>query len=333
MYCNEKKFKKNYEYFVCILLSFTNPFGSVISIFWILAQARFSIFPIRTFWGQTWKVFSRIVPILTILLYFRMPKDSIFQPNFDLHPISFVRAFSAAFIKPFLPYEDTHKINVSYILLSVLIILLLLAVFMHVDSGIKFALLVAYSMLFLNALIGYSLYWWHFGASYLVFLLTFAIHYQRRAITDRSKFLIYSIGTILILQVCGSVIGPGKDFHGDSNYSNIRKTAEYISLRYPGYTVVSDSQIFGTSLYAYLKPAGIFFPSTGKFSYFTSWKSSEFRDLKEEELITAALKFENSIIVTSFFQKIEDPRVRMVRAFTGAVLGDDFQIYELIKSP
>jgi hypothetical protein len=330
LYMNEKKCRQKYVYIICILLSLTNPFGSVISIFWILVQAGVSIRTIRIFWNQASGVLPKMIPILVILAYFRMPGDSIFQPNFDLHPKSFVTALSVVFIKPFLPYAETNKINFLNIVLSLLIILLLFAVFICVDSDIKLALMVASFMLFVNALIGYSFYWWHFGASILVFLLAIAIQLQRQEAIRRRKLLVYSVGIMLILQVCGSVNGLGRDFHGIANYSNIRNTAEYILLKYPGAIVVSDSQVFGTPLYAYLKPDRIFFPSTGKFSYFTSWKSSEFRVVTEEELLTVALNFENSIIVTSRFLEFQDPRVRKAESFSGAVW-ENYHIYEVVK--
>jgi hypothetical protein len=119
----------------------------------------------------------------------------------------------------------------------------------------------------------------------------------------------------------------------DSNYSNIRKTAQFIQLNYPGHTVVSDSQLFGTPLYAYLKPQRIYFPAIRDFSYFTSWERSGLMIPSELELIQAAERFEQSIIVTSFFPRIVDSRVKPVKFFDGAIWGDNYQVYEIIKPP
>jgi hypothetical protein len=331
IYTNERNFKQKYGYTICLLLSLTNPFGAVIGIFWILAKATISVDSAKKLLNLIQKLILKLIPIFAILFYFRMPSDSVFQLNFDPQPKKLLTAFSAVFIKPFLPYSGIDTINAINILLGLVITLSLLIVFIQLDSGIKMAIIVAGSMLFLNALVGYSLYWWHFGASYLLFLLAIALQFQSHSSSRRSKLLTYSVGIVLALQMFGSLNGLGRDFQGDSNYSNIRTTAEFISKKYPEATVVSDSQVFGTPLFAYLKPSRVYFPSTEKFSYFTSWKKTEFRSVTEGELVSAALKFRNSIIVTSYFPQIMDSRVRMVGTFSGAVWGDNFQIYEIVR--
>jgi hypothetical protein len=260
-----------------------------------------------------------------------MPSDSVFQPNLDINLKRILTSTSAIFVKPFLPYSDTHKLNVLDVSIGISIIMILAIFLYSLEKNIRIALVIAVSTLTLNALVGYSLYWWHFGASFLLFILAFIFQFHRLPESRDNKYLTFPVVIILILQILGSINGLGKDFKGDSNYSNIRTTAEYIMKEYPGSTVISESQVFGTTLFAYLKPEKVYFPSIQNYSYFTSWKSSEFRDVTQDELISAALKFKKSIIVTSYYPEIIDSRVLKGKAFTGAVWGDNFQIYEVIR--
>jgi hypothetical protein len=238
---------------------------------------------------------------------------------------------SAVFVKPFIPYSDTHKINVLDVSFGISIIIILAIFFYFLEKNIRIALVIAVSMLTLNALVGYSLYWWHFGASFLLFFIVFVFQFYCLPESLNNKYLTFPVVIILIMQIMGSINGLGKDFKANSNYSNIRMTAEYIMKEYPDSTVISESQVFGTPLFAYLKPEKVYFPSIQSYSYFTSWKNSEFRDVTQDEMISAALKFKKSIIVTSYYPEIIDPRVVKGKAFTGAVWGDNFQIYEVIR--
>lgn len=331
LFLNEKLIKRNYEYIICILLSLTNPFGSVIAIYWILLHSNLSLTSPRKLFETNRTSILKILPILAFVLYFRMPHDSVFQPNFHINPRKIVTSFSAVFTKPFLPYSDTHQLNLLDMIVGVSIVTVLAFFVFSIERKIRIALMIAVAMLTLNALIGYSLYWWHFGASFLLFLIAFIYQFQQLPEKRKNNFLTVSVSIILMLQIFGSINGIGRNFQGDSNYSNIRKTAEYIAQKYPGATVISESQVFGTPLYAYLKPEKIYFPSIQDYSYFTSWKKTEFRDVSKDELISAALQFKKAIIVTSYFPEIKDSRVIRDRGFTGAVWGDNFQIYEVVR--
>jgi hypothetical protein len=138
-----------------------------------------------------------------------------------------------------------------------------------------------------------------------------------------------SVWILLSLQIAGSIWGYGKDFSKGTVYSNIKNAASYIEENFPNSTVVSNSEVFASPLYAYLHPNKIYVVGVNKYVYFTSWKKTENVTPSEGELVDRAMSLNNSIIVTSYFPEITDTRVLKVKSFKGAVWGDNFEIYEI----
>lgn len=322
----EKKNERQWKFLLLLLaMGMVNGYGLVLAIFWATVELGKK---------RSLKVgIIKYVPTLLVAFLvfviqqiFKPPADSVFATH--LQHVSFSeikRAISNVFIFPFLPIHHEQPPTLTLMIVAFSILTLVVYTATKIDPIYRLALLLTFVFSVLNSFFGYYLYWWHFGAIYLVLL---ASMYASVSDNKRQKGLNYSIVLVLSLQIFGTLFGFGKDFEPSKSYSNIAHASAFINRNCEKCVVVTDSSVFGSPIASFIRPTKVYAVDARQFVDFAIWKRTYMREVTEDEITAAALKFKNVIVVTSQSKILNPNKFALMKTFSKSVWGDNFRIYK-----
>jgi len=319
-----------------ILLALVNPFGAVLGIFWLMQcfTNGYGLKPLSI--KPVLKASIYFFVILSILVIFRMPSDSIFKADFSKSISSAFLLAGHSVVAPFIPFHDSHILSLENLVLYGFVALLVAASLARVKVNILVRYGLCLFLLAANATFGYAAYWWHFGAGFLLYLAVIqesrfecSTPIPRRFNVPRSvsKYTVYSIFTLAVL---ATFFGTGTDFKPNKIYSNIEAAGKEIQKDCNECVIVTNSSIFGTPLWAF--GAKVFVAPDGKFEKFVNWRKSTPRSRNWEELIKLSKDLKARYIIVSHFDNPPQGVVELVKEFNGSISGDDYQIYRVLGS-
>jgi len=166
-------------------------------------------------------------------------------------------------------------------------------------------------------------YWWHYGVVFVNFFLSAVVLINSdRLQIKRRRHISLLLQFVLWCQVVASFVGPRTTLWETQPYSNAKSTADFLrSECADDCTIISNSQVTGQGVSAYLGGRPIYYVDKGAFGTFTVW-SGPFNAVNWEQVMVAAKKFDNPIIVVSEMG-IPPGELKVVKSFTGAVWADE----------
>ena len=166
-------------------------------------------------------------------------------------------------------------------------------------------------------------YWWHYGVVFVNFFLSAVILINSDQLQmKRRRHIRLLLQFVLCGQVIASFVGPRTTLWETQPYSNAKSTADFLrSECADDCTIISNSQVTGTGVSAYLGGRSIYYADKGDFGTFTVW-SGPFYAADWDRVMTAAKKFDNPIIVVSDMGPPPSELV-VIKSFTGAVWADE----------
>ena len=170
--------------------------------------------------------------------------------------------------------------------------------------------------------IGFAGYWWHFGVFFIAYFGFAVIAIPAWNQTRRTQKLGYVLTlVILVSQSSALFVGPSLGLFPYRQYSMSRDTALYVQKICEKCTVITDSEVTGTSISAYLE-SDTYRPSRAAFGSFTIWDKNVDRSVSWDDLIASAEMFDNPIFVTS---DLHDPpnNIAILSEFMGGVWEDE----------
>lgn len=172
--------------------------------------------------------------------------------------------------------------------------------------------------------IGYANYWWHFGVvfiAYFGFSLISIPEWKESKGVQKAGYLISVI--VLVSQSIALFMGPNLGVMLGKPYSMARESAAFIdSICGNECTVITNNEVTGASISAYLGGEEIFRANRNDFGTFAVWDSKPGKSVSWSDLLSSASKFSNPIFVTS---NMDDPpaEVIVLSSFTGGVWADE----------
>ena len=167
-------------------------------------------------------------------------------------------------------------------------------------------------------------YWWHYGVVFVSFFLSAVVLINSdRLQMKRRRHVELLLLSVLCCQVVASFIGPRTTLWETQPYSNAKSTANFLrSECADDCTIISNSQVTGVGVSAYLGGRSIYYVDKGAFGTFTIWSSSLLNEANWDQVVSAARKFDNPLIVVS--EMGPPPReLVVIESFTGAVWADE----------
>lgn len=264
------------------------------------------------------------------------PKDFSFRStSLSLDTLAVKRMFAALSdaLFPFIARNSMTGIFGTVFVYS-LSALSLLAVLALISSAFKKSIALgvssaaAMSLLIIWTGIGYAAYWWHFGilfVAYFGFSLASLPNWESALKVQKVTYLLTCL--ILVSQSVALFSGPNLGIFPSDKYSMARDTSVYIrELCQSECTILTDNEVTGTSISAYLDGRDIFRANRGNFGSFAVWDPAIGIEVTWDDLLRYSTQFSNPVFVTSV---LKDPPkgITVLAEFYGAVWSDeDFMV-------
>ena len=270
------------------------------------------------------------------LLSMRPPEDFAFKStslNTDPKSIKLmVSAVSDAFF-PFIPrntIDGNLGVLFAYSIGAVALGALCLLIWCSFNKSLAvgISILTAMSLLLIWSGIGYASYWWHFGVLLVAYFGFSIMSMPEWAQANRlQRFNLVVLVIILLSQSLALFHGPRLGAISSQPYSMAKDTSSFlIENCKDDCTLLTNNEVSGTSISAYLGGLDIFQVNRGEFGSFTIWNSKFARDVTWNDLLLASNQFNNPIFVTTGM-KNPPAQITIIKQFTGAVWEDeDFTI-------
>ena len=172
--------------------------------------------------------------------------------------------------------------------------------------------------------IGYANYWWHFGVVFIAYFgfTLISIPEWKHAYKLQKIGYAFSL-VVLVSQSIALFTGPNLGAVPSKQYSMARDTASYIeSICVNPCTVLTNDEVTGASISAYLDGAEIYRVNREDFGTFAVWDSKIGKSVSWGDLLSSASKFPNPIFVTS--NLINPPeQIVVLSEFLGGVWADE----------
>ena len=167
-------------------------------------------------------------------------------------------------------------------------------------------------------------YWWRYGVVFVNFFFSAVVLINSdRLQMKRQRHMELVLQFVLCCQIIASFVGPRTTLWETQPYSNAKSTAHFLrSECADDCTIISNSQVTGVGVSAYLGGRSIYYVDKGDFGTFTVWSGPVFTAVNWEQVMVAAKKFDNPIIVVSAMGPPPSELV-VVKSFTGAVWADE----------
>jgi hypothetical protein len=243
-----------------------------------------------------------------------------------------VSAVADAFF-PFMPrntidgkLEVLFAYSISAVALGALCLLVWCSFNKSLAVGISIS--TAMSLLVIWSGIGYASYWWHFGVLLVAFFGFSIMSMPEWSQANRlQRFNLVVLVIILFSQSLALFHGPRLGALSSQPYSMAKATSSFlIENCKDDCTLLTNSEVSGTSISAYLGGLDIFQVNRGEFGSFTIWNSKFARNVTWNDLLLASNQFKNPIFVTTGM-KNPPAQITIIKQFTGAVWEDeDFTI-------
>ena len=260
------------------------------------------------------------------------PSDFGFRSTSPEFSFLAVKKMSAALSDALIPFIARNSVDgqlgnlitytVAMFAFSAILVLLLSAfkksAAFGVSASICMVLLIAWTG------IGYANYWWHFGVvfiAYFGFSLISIPEWKESKGIQKAGYLISVI--VLVSQSIALFMGPNLGVAPRKPYSMARESAAYIdSICGTECTVITNDEVAGASISAYLGGKEIYRANRNDFGTFAVWDSKPGKPVSWSDLLSSASKFSNPIFVTS---NMGDPpaEVIVLSIFSGGVWADE----------
>jgi len=275
--------------------------------------------------------------------FFIISLASMWPPNdFAFHSTSLsfnllaVKKMFAAASEALIPFIARNSIHghlgtvITYIvaIFAMGAILILLFCSFKKSTAIGISASACMVLLIVWAGIGYANYWWHFGVVFIAYFgFTLISIPEWKQSNKLQKFGFATSLIVLISQSIALFMGPNLGAFPSKPYSMARDTASYIeSICTKPCTVLTNDEVTGASISAYLDGADIYRVNRKDFGTFAVWDSNVGKSVSWSDLLSSASKFPNPIFVTS---NLTDPpdQIDILSEFSGGVWADeDFMV-------
>ena len=147
-----------------------------------------------------------------------------------------------------------------------------------------------------------------------------------RSTNDINRFTII---TLLIIQICGSIFGLGRTFWESNPYSYAKNASEFLSsLCQKNVILVAENDLSSSAISAYLPSFRFFYLNRSEYGTFTSWKVGDFG---KKVSSWSEIRIESADVVPCAYvlpvdSKAEPPNTFQVVRFSGSIWGDDYKI-------
>ena len=260
------------------------------------------------------------------------PRDFAFQStslNFNLLAVKKMSAAVSEALFPFIARNSIHGqlgTAVTYIIAIgafVSILVLLLCSFKK-STAIGISASACMALLIVWTGIGYGNYWWHFGVVFIAYFGFTLIAIPEWKQSHKLQKFGYTFSLIVLCsQSIALFMGPNLGIFPTRTYSMARDTASYIeSICITPCTILTNDEVTGASISAYLDGAEIYRVNRKDFGTFAVWDSNVGKLVSWSDLLSSAAKFQNPIFVTS---NLTDPpdQIVILSEFSGGVWADE----------
>jgi hypothetical protein len=260
------------------------------------------------------------------------PSDFGFRSTSPEFSFLAVKKMSAALSDALIPFIARNSVDgqlgnlitytIAIFAFSAILVLLLSALKKSAAFGVSASICMVFLIAWTG--VGYANYWWHFGVvfiAYFGFSLISIPEWKKSKGIQKAGYLISVI--VLVSQSIALFMGPNLGVMPGKPYSMARESAAYIdSICGNECTVITNNEVTGASISAYLGGEEIFRANRNDFGTFAVWDSKPGKSVSWSDLLSSASKFSNPIFVTS---NMGDPpaEVIVLSSFTGGVWADE----------
>ena len=260
------------------------------------------------------------------------PNDFAYQStslNFNLLALKKMFAALSDGLFPFIERNSLHNqlgaavsYSVAFFALAAIVVLLLCS--FNKSTAIGISATTSLVLIVVWSGIGYATYWWHFGVLFIAYFgFTLISIPQWKCANKLQKFGYACSLVVLVSQSIALFMGPNLGIFPSTPYSMARNTASYIqSICIDPCTILTNDEVTGASISAYLDGADIYRVNRGDFGTFAVWDSKIGKSVSWGDLLSSASKFPNPIFVTS---NLTDPpqQIVVLSKFLGGVWADE----------
>ena len=260
------------------------------------------------------------------------PNDFAYQStslNFNVLAVKKMFAALSEALFPFIARNSLQNLlgtavsyTVAFFALAAIVVLLLCSFKKSTAIGISATTSLVLIVVWTG--IGYATYWWHFGVIFIAYFGFTLISIPQWKYTYKLQKFGYAFSlVVLVSQSIALFMGPNLGAVPSKQYSMARDTASYIeSICINPCTVLTNDEVTGASISAYLDGAEIYRVNREDFGTFAVWDSKIGKSVSWGDLLSSAAKFPNPIFVTS--NLINPPeQIVVLSEFLGGVWTDE----------